>query len=576
MIDVEPLVAAELERLRPLPSEDRADWDDVVLRAGLAKDGRRRLGLAVAGVATATVLAVATPLGATIAGGIADFSAWLTGHPGKQASSTEQHEFDAANGLTWDSFPRGTQLRELIRTNVAGKEYVLAGFRSGTSLCLRLTGPGPRQRRQQPACIPASTLTRATAPIAPVSGNGAFFDQYSHVSAQYSFGIAADGVRSVGVHAIDGDHPALVSGNSYLWIESEPNSTNRVERLSVAGADGRTMSVPVQRYPFYTGAAPVTGVVGGPTQVEARIPHPTIGWHARHEKRGLSPAQAGLTSPGGSPYAAGEASLFKPDPSSNIVVGFTGDGWCLVMNHGSGCSDVEHFFAQGPLNWMAGTTSNGSDQSMAVGGAAADGVARIDVFFPGGGRQKVPLKSNMFAALIPNRLPIKLVAYDSRGRVVGIETFPPHGFAAHLLAPPAAKRNMRQVAEVQAPNGASATMSVGRVVNRQRCWRVEYSTGRSESGCDNTFYTGPKITVNLVQPIGRDLFVIGGVDSKVTDHVELRFDNGDVLTARPVAERYTFAIPRAHLSAERHFADVVAIDRNGHRVQRQGIAFRTP
>jgi len=36
-----------------------------------------------------------------------------------------------------------------------------------------------------------------------------------------------------------------------------------------------------------------------------------------------------------------------------------------------------------------------------------------------------------------------------------------------------------------------------------------------------------------------------------------------------------FAIPRAHLSAERHFAYVVAIDRHGNRVQRQGIGFRT-
>jgi hypothetical protein len=59
-----------------------------------------------------------------------------------------------------------------------------------------------------------------------------------------------------------------------------------------------------------------------------------------------------------------------------------------------------------------------------------------------------------------------------------------------------------------------------------------------------------------------------------TDHVELHFDDGDVLTARPVADRYAFAIPRAHLSTERHFAYVVAIDRRGHRVQRQGIAVR--
>lgn len=573
MSDVDECIAAGLDRLVPLPSGEPADWHDVLRRSGAKPQRRRRVALALTGLAAGAVLAVATPVGTAIAQGIEDFSAWLTGHPGTQASPSEQRAFDAANGRSWASFPTGTKLRELITTDVGGKGYVLSGFRSGTSLCLRLTGPDRRDQRVEPACVPTSAVMRAKAPVAVVSGNGSFFDQYSHVSAQYSFGIAADGVDRVDVHAVDGDHRALLGGNSYLWIEREPNTGNRVERISVT-AGGRSTNVDVEGHPLMLGLPASSREPGGPTRVEATLAHPTIGWYVRHEKRGLTPAQAGIAPLNAPAFpCCSDARLFKPDPSSNIVVGLAG-GWCVVVNHGVGCSDESHFFDRGPLNFsMFGASA--SDQSLAVAGAAADGVTRIDLFLAGGGRQAVPLEDNMFATLVPNRFPIKLVAYDARARVVGIETFPPHAFTAHATVPASAKRNLRPVLDVRGPNGTTAIVSVGRVVNRQRCWRVDDSTGRSESGCDLTFYTGPKITVNLVQPAGRDLFVIGGVDAKVTDRVELHFDNGDVLTARPVANRYAFAIPRAHLSAQRRFAYVVAIDHHGHRVQRQGLGFRT-
>ena len=313
MNDVDPLVATGLDRLVPLPSGARADWPDVVRRAGQDGGTRRSLVFALAGVAAATLLALATPIGPAVARGIADFSAWLTGNPGKRASSSEQRAFDAGNGRSWDAFPTGTELRELIRTNVDGKQYVLSGFRSGTSLCLQLNGPTRRERLPEPACVPTSVLAHASVPIAVVRGNGAFYDQYSHASAEYSFGIAADGVRQVAVHALDGDHRALVGGNSYLWIEPEPNSVNRVERISAIGSHGRSTGVPVERYPFYTGAPPLQGTPGGPTHVERIIRHPTIGWHVRHEKRGMTPAQAGLAPTESAACRQREAVQARPD-----------------------------------------------------------------------------------------------------------------------------------------------------------------------------------------------------------------------------------------------------------------------
>jgi hypothetical protein len=56
------------------------------------------------------------------------------------------------------------------------------------------------------------------------------------------------------------------------------------------------------------------------------------------------------------------------------------------------------------------------------------------------------------------------------------------------------------------------------------------------------------VLVDVVQPAGRDLFVVGAVASRVTDHVELHFDNGDVIKTRPVVDHYAFAIPQSHLS----------------------------
>jgi hypothetical protein len=574
MIDVEPLIVSGLERLVPVPSGERADWKDVRQRAGIRTDHRRRAAFALAGLVAAVLVAVATPI-AAIAKGIGDFSAWLTGHPGKEAPASEQRAFEAANGHSWASFPKGTQLRELIRANVGGQHYVLSGFRSGNSLCLQLSG-NTRRTKTGPSCAPASTLAHVSAPILVVTASRGFVDQYSHESAMFSFGIVADGVKRVVVHAIDGPHRAFLGGNAYLWIESDPNTPYRVKSISATSANGRTSTVFFPRSdigPFQLQNP--TAKPGGPTRVQARIRKPTIGWAVHHERRGLTPEQARLTPEQRQNVGSG-VRLFKPDPLSNVVVGLSYDGCMMIVGGGTGCGALANFFLRGPINFMIfGGGFNSSDQFQGVAGAAADGVKQIRIFLADGEQQSAPLEDNMFVALVPARFPMKLVAYDSKHRVVGIETFPPSSIAAHFSAPSTARRSLHAVLDVTGPNSVKATVSVGRAVNRQQCWRADFSTGESESGCELTFYTGGKIRVDLLQPAGRDLFVVGGVDGRVTDHVELHFDNGDVITTRPVADHYAFAIPRAHLSTQRHFAYVLAVDRHGHRVQRQGIAFRS-
>ncbi len=203
------------------PELDRwPDWGDVVRRA--QKQRRtRRLVLAVA--AALTLFGSAAAVTAALGG----FDRWLSGEPGKPAPLAEQQKFEAANGRSWAAFPKGTKLRELIRTDVAGKTYVLFGFRSGDTLYLKLKAVSLGHSTEA-SCTPKATLAHTSAPIVVVNREWGFDTRHAHESAQVSFGIVSDGVTRVDVAATDGSHRAVIGGNAYLFVENEPNTGNRV------------------------------------------------------------------------------------------------------------------------------------------------------------------------------------------------------------------------------------------------------------------------------------------------------------------------------------------------------------
>jgi hypothetical protein len=70
MIDVEPLIVSDLERMLPLPDGGRADWSDVLSRSGLMTAGWRWRPVLVAAVAVAALVGV----GVAIAAGIGAFN----------------------------------------------------------------------------------------------------------------------------------------------------------------------------------------------------------------------------------------------------------------------------------------------------------------------------------------------------------------------------------------------------------------------------------------------------------------------------------------------------------------------
>ena len=70
MIDVEPLIVSELERMLPLPDGGRADWSDVLRRAGFMSARRRWRPVLVAAVVVAALVGV----GVAIAAGFGAFN----------------------------------------------------------------------------------------------------------------------------------------------------------------------------------------------------------------------------------------------------------------------------------------------------------------------------------------------------------------------------------------------------------------------------------------------------------------------------------------------------------------------
>jgi hypothetical protein len=242
-----------------------------------------------------------------------------------------------------------------------------------------------------------------------------------------------------------------------------------------------------------------------------------------------------------------------------------------VGQNSVGCTSGREFWARGPLNVLL---SGEGDQFVRVNGVAADGVARVVVYLAGGERQRAALRDNLFTTLVSaDEFPIRIVAYDRRHRVVGVLTWRwPWGGNV----PSQATRGLRETMRVTAPNGAKAVARVGRKVRGYRCWRVEFSTGQSPGGCLPPFGSPePSFWINVVQPAGRDLFVIGHVLGPV-GRVRFEFANGATVSTRPRARLFLQAIPRSQLKPERQAAFAWGYTTGGKRLRdRHAFMFRT-
>lgn len=213
MIDVEPLIVYELGRMLPLPDGSRADWTDVLDRAGVrGHQPRRRLVLAlvVAFVLAAPALALSGVLGSLFG---------FSNH-GRPVSRNALSRISAVLHLTR---ARPRTFVQLVSRDGFG---VYAAHGKSGNLCF-FVGPAAqtdlKPQDMGGGCINAKASARFPSPSFPV-WDMSIFSAGPGVGApgaavERLFGVAADGVRSVQVLAYSDCHivaTSPVTNNVYI------------------------------------------------------------------------------------------------------------------------------------------------------------------------------------------------------------------------------------------------------------------------------------------------------------------------------------------------------------------------
>jgi hypothetical protein len=474
MTELELLLRSSLERQVPLRSERRPDWRDVLSRAGVVEEPirvgraeppprRRPLVFGLAATALAVIALGVSPIGSMAADVGRDafdgLSSWLRGEPGEPAPAAEQAGFEARNASSYVSFPKDTKLRLLRREQAGGESFSLLGFRSGSSLCLRLVRSSRPDERGTNECVTLRELRASPAP-ALVASEAHFHFGNPTIAVDGVFGFADDTVRSIVVRRLRGGERVVeVSSNVFLTLRAQPSGSaaqpapfDRIMRVQAVTNAARRVEVPfiasdlgdysrgLPRAPSYLSADAVRpGDLPGPRRVEARFTGGTIGWVERREERGQDWTPGGLLL-----GAVLFSRAVQPDPDNPLQIGvwlvrgdrharrgpqFDGLMLCsselrpLAPNASSaGCvrRDGPHFFAAGrPVTLMFAPA-----QVTLVTGLAADAVAKIEVHLASGRVVPAALRDNVFAVSVPSSQRGKVVSYDERGRVIGLMVLP--------------------------------------------------------------------------------------------------------------------------------------------------------
>ena len=453
MIDVETVIRGQLSKLDPLPAALSGDWDNVLSRVQWPAQTRRerlqlrprRLALVFVLAATLfTITSVATPLGATIEHGFEGFSNWISGSPGTPVSPAAQQKFERQYERRWNGFPKGTQLRELLRTEVAGMTFTLRGFRSGDSFCLLLTARGPDGGGDSSSCEPISVLQQAKAPALVIRADENFgqVGEPPHMTmrASATFGIASDGVKDVIVSTTtDSVGHALVGSNAFLFVADHPAFGASVNSVKAIAGDGSTVALPLVVFPV--GNRPIRG----PRGIERKVRGGTIGWLERHEKRGAAiPLDSQPERDIRRIFAATVlfAREIQPDPADTtkfilalvkakgkaplpppvnvptpgrkmICLGY----YTALGGSFNSCSYASDVFARGPIGRLE--TGDGG-QFASLDGFVSDDVHALDLYLTDGTIQKLEITDNIYTTTLLQALfPIRIVARDRQGAIIG-------------------------------------------------------------------------------------------------------------------------------------------------------------
>jgi hypothetical protein len=596
MNGIDALARAEVAALLPIPPGARPDWDDVVRRARFRRRRLSRPAILAAAVAAFAVAAAGSPLGAALVRTLDDFSTWIRGEPGQPASPAEQQAFQEANARSWAGFAPDAKLRRLLETEVSATSFTLFGFRSGDLLCLRLVASGGVSGTST-HCAPVRSLQTVESPALvvaadepvgssskPAGGEGYTADAYTA-----TFGIASDGVRGVVVKADDGTHGALVGGNAFLYIADHPKVGTRVRGVEAVASNGDRAPLAFQSSPFGTLdlPPPPKGKAQGPTRLDRHVSGGSIGWVERQEPRGepVPPSLRSQIESMSSHMVSGVHPVLervvRPDPGDvlrmGILAGASRDGGpldtiCYLVigpgGIGGTCDRIDRLFNRGPFT--VGLGGSGPSQYSLLSGLTSDDVAALRVFVASGKTIDVPLRDNAyFARVARGEFPIRLVAYDREGRVIGTQAFRDDGMTSR--APPQARSTVRLVARVAGDHGGTATVSAGDVAGGYRCWTIDFGDGHGGGGC-TTWPSKERPLLFLHLDYDRaDLFLTGQVPPPVAS-VRVTFADGTSTSVSPISGFVVYAIPSQHVADGRVFVGLTAYDASGRELDRRGLS----
>jgi hypothetical protein len=459
MTEIDSRFREALEHQVPLRVERRPDWADVIDRVQAQQNPRRARRLLLGGALAFALVIVASTLAATGHNVFGTIGSWLNGKPGQPASSGEQAGFTNRNDASYAAFPSDTKIRRLTQTTVDGQAFTLLGFKSGESFCLRLVRARQTGARGTNQCVTLRELDASQSPVL-VASQAWFPTASAYING--IFGFADDTVRSIEYRRGRGAWETVgVTNNVFVALDGRqsgtvkhPNPLPSIVQVRAVTRSGKRIPVPFvsdeASYPNGLPSVPSYLTRGntkpqdlpGPAEVYAPFSGGTIGWLVGHEPRGIAWQPPHLFVNIGTMVFS---RAVQPDPASPVRIGLflvrtvasrfmprLKPGTLVLcetvirpLNGPSGGIGCNTQIAAGSL-FNAGQpfTSNfmGPEQITEFAGATADGVTSIKLYLASGRVIPAALRDNAYTVAGPTaQFPAKLVAFDAKGRVVGLQ-----------------------------------------------------------------------------------------------------------------------------------------------------------
>ena len=232
-------------------------------------------------------------------------------------------------------------------------------------------------------------------------------------------------------------------------------------------------------------------------------------------------------------------------------------------------------FASAPITSGTGG-ADGLSQYDTLVGLASDDVARITAYLSNGQRQSVALKNNAyFAQLARNGFPVRLVAYDREGRIIGLRTV--RGLGGFAASP--ARGRPTFIKRVTTASGGYVELYTGPSTTGGTCtyvrWHESKHAGGIVEGCAQPGLSASSSRLFL-ESMGNPTFMLTGRAPAGTARVVLRYADGTTAIVRPVRGYIVYAVPGSHLRVGHQLKRATALASDGKELAAQPFPFRLP